>query len=109
MRDVPDRPPVNLDEFEALARQRLPEAVYDFFAGGAGDEWTLEENRRAYDRWAIRPRILRDRRWKPGDFLTAAGDGSASYATAVPNRISPAPASWPYRLRTSPAPRSRSA
>jgi 4-hydroxymandelate oxidase len=60
MRLVPDQPPVNLDEFEALARQRLPEPFYDFFAGGAGDEWTLGENRRAYERWAIRPRILRD-------------------------------------------------
>jgi 4-hydroxymandelate oxidase len=60
MRGVHDQPPVNLDEFETLARQRLPETFYDFFAGGAGDEWTLEENRRAFDRWAIRPRILRD-------------------------------------------------
>jgi (S)-2-hydroxy-acid oxidase len=60
MRDVPDQPPVNLDEFEMLARQRLPEDVYDFFAGGSGDEWTLGENRRAFDRWVVRPRILRD-------------------------------------------------
>ena len=60
MRGVPDQPPVNLDEFETLARQRLPEAVYDFFAGGAGDEWTLGENRRAFDGWVVRPRILRD-------------------------------------------------
>jgi 4-hydroxymandelate oxidase len=57
---VPDPAPINLDEFEALARQRLPEAFYDFYAGGAGDEWTLAENRRAFDRWALRPRILRD-------------------------------------------------
>ena len=60
MRGVPDPAPVNLDDFEALARQRLPEAIYDFFAGGSGDEWTLGENRRAYDRWTVRPRILRD-------------------------------------------------
>jgi 4-hydroxymandelate oxidase len=60
MRVVPDQPPVNLDEYEALAKQRLPEAIYDFFAGGAGDEWTLDENRLAYDGWTVRPRILRD-------------------------------------------------
>src|SRR5215471_8108110 len=60
MRVVPDQPPVNLDEYEALARERLPEAIYDFFAGGAGDEWTLDENRIAYDGWTVRPRILRD-------------------------------------------------
>ena len=55
-----DAPPVNVDEFEALARERLPQMVYDFFAGGAGDEWTLRENRLAYDRWVVRPRILTD-------------------------------------------------
>jgi 4-hydroxymandelate oxidase len=32
--------------------------VYDYYAGGAGDEWTLAENRRAYERWVIRPRML---------------------------------------------------
>jgi 4-hydroxymandelate oxidase len=60
MRGVSDRPPVNLDEYEALARERLPRMTYDFFAGGAGDEWTLRENRLAYDRWVVRPRILQD-------------------------------------------------
>jgi 4-hydroxymandelate oxidase len=57
---VSDAPPVNVDEFEALARERLPQMVYDFFAGGAGDEWTLRENRLAYDRWVVRPRVLTD-------------------------------------------------
>jgi 4-hydroxymandelate oxidase len=60
MRHVPDLPPVNLDEFETLARGRLPREAYDFFAGGAGDEWTLRENRLAYDRWVVRPRVLVD-------------------------------------------------
>jgi 4-hydroxymandelate oxidase len=60
MRGVPDPTPFNVDEYEALARRRLPQVAYDFFAGGAEDEWTLGENRRAYDRWVIRPRVLRD-------------------------------------------------
>ena len=30
--------PVNLDEFEAIAREKLPHASYEYFAGGAGDE-----------------------------------------------------------------------
>jgi 4-hydroxymandelate oxidase len=60
MRVVPDPSPVNVDEYEELARQRLPKDAYDFFAGGAEDEWTLAENRRAYDRWVVRPRVLVD-------------------------------------------------
>ena len=50
---------VTLDDFEPEARAALPPDVYDYFAGGAGDEWTLEENRRAFDRWILRPRVLR--------------------------------------------------
>jgi 4-hydroxymandelate oxidase len=52
--------PVNLEEFETFARQRLPRMVYDYYAGGALDEITLRENRAAYDRLALRPRVLRD-------------------------------------------------
>jgi 4-hydroxymandelate oxidase len=33
--------------------------VYDYYAGGAGDERTLEENLKAFDRWVLRPRFLR--------------------------------------------------
>jgi 4-hydroxymandelate oxidase len=57
MGDVPGF--VTVDDYEPVAREQLPPDVYDFFAGGAGDEWTLGENRRAFDRWSLRPRILR--------------------------------------------------
>jgi 4-hydroxymandelate oxidase len=50
---------ITLDDYEAPARERLPTDVYDYIAGGAGDEWTLRENRRAFERWMIRPRMLR--------------------------------------------------
>jgi 4-hydroxymandelate oxidase len=49
---------LTVDDFEPAARERLPADVYDFYAGGAGDEWTLAENRRAFDDWVIRPRML---------------------------------------------------
>ncbi len=49
---------VTVDDYEPVARERLPPDVYDYYAGGAGDERTLAENRRAFDRWAIRPRVL---------------------------------------------------
>jgi len=50
---------VTVDDYEPIARERLLRDVYDFYAGGAGDEWTLAENRRAFDRWMLRPRYLR--------------------------------------------------
>jgi len=49
---------VTVDDYEPVARERLPRDVYDYYAGGAGDEWTLAENRRAFERWVIRPRML---------------------------------------------------
>jgi hypothetical protein len=51
---------VNLSEAEASARERLPYPVYCYYAGGAHDEITLAENRRAYDQIALRPRVLVD-------------------------------------------------
>jgi 4-hydroxymandelate oxidase len=50
--------PAELDALEALARERLPVAAYDFYAGGAHDEITLRENRRAFDRLLLRPHVL---------------------------------------------------
>ena len=52
-------PFVNVDDYEPVARAALPPDVWGYFAGGAGDEWTLAENRRAFDRWVLRPRFLR--------------------------------------------------
>lgn len=52
--------PVNLTELEALARERLPQMVYDYYAGGANDEITLDENRRAWEAVRLRPRVLVD-------------------------------------------------
>lgn len=50
--------PINLHEYEELARHALPKMVYDYFAAGAGDQITVGENRRAFDRIALRPRLL---------------------------------------------------
>jgi isopentenyl diphosphate isomerase/L-lactate dehydrogenase-like FMN-dependent dehydrogenase len=52
--------PFQLEDFEAAARDRLPQMVFDYYAGGAGDEWTLRENRLSFDRWVLRPRVLID-------------------------------------------------
>lgn len=52
--------PVNVMEYEALAKERLPAEVFDFITGGAGDELTVRENRAAFERVTLRPRVLVD-------------------------------------------------
>jgi isopentenyl diphosphate isomerase/L-lactate dehydrogenase-like FMN-dependent dehydrogenase len=52
--------PLNVSEYERFAEEQLAPGVYGYYAGGAGDEWTLRENRAAFDRWALRPRMLVD-------------------------------------------------
>jgi len=52
--------PVNLAEYEALAADRLPRMVYDYYAGGANDERLLRLAPGAWEALAIRYRVLRD-------------------------------------------------
>jgi isopentenyl diphosphate isomerase/L-lactate dehydrogenase-like FMN-dependent dehydrogenase len=47
-------------EMVAEARRRLHPHLWDFVAGGTETETTLARNRLAIDRWALRPRVLRD-------------------------------------------------
>jgi len=56
---MPGPPYLQVDDYEPVAKSKLPADVYDFYAGGAGDERTLAENVRAFDRWLLRPRVLR--------------------------------------------------
>jgi 4-hydroxymandelate oxidase len=53
-------PRVCLADYEVAARKILPKSVVDFVAGGAADEITIRWNREAYDRVALRPRMLVD-------------------------------------------------
>jgi 4-hydroxymandelate oxidase len=50
----------NLDDFEALARQRMGRPAFDYVAGGAWDEITLGEATGAWLRSRFVPRVLRD-------------------------------------------------
>jgi 4-hydroxymandelate oxidase len=59
-RPAPPARPLNLDEYEAAARARLPAMVYDYYAGAADDEITLRANRSAYGEIFLRPRVLQD-------------------------------------------------
>ncbi|HXD23267.1 MAG TPA: alpha-hydroxy acid oxidase [Gemmatimonadaceae bacterium] len=51
---------LNLAEFESAAAARLPRMVFDYYAGGAGDEVTLRAARAAWDAIQIRYRVLRE-------------------------------------------------
>src|SRR5690606_18067500 len=52
--------PVNIHEFEAVAKKKLDPRAYDFIAGGVEDEKTLRANREAYDRVFLVPRVMVD-------------------------------------------------
>ena len=47
-------------DLEAIAKRKLPRPHYDYYAGGAEDELTLDANREAFRKIFIRPRALVD-------------------------------------------------
>ncbi|HWM40809.1 MAG TPA: alpha-hydroxy acid oxidase [Burkholderiales bacterium] len=49
---------VNIEDLRVLAKRRLPRAIFDFFDGGAEDEVTLRENRAAFERVRLLPKVL---------------------------------------------------
>jgi 4-hydroxymandelate oxidase len=49
-----------LSDFESAAKEVLPHPVYEYIASGAGNEITLIDNERAYDRIRVWPRVLND-------------------------------------------------
>ncbi|MDL2343481.1 alpha-hydroxy acid oxidase [Deinococcus sp. MIMF12] len=51
---------VNLADLEALGRSRLDRNALEYYASGADDELTLRENRAAFARLKLRPRVLVD-------------------------------------------------
>jgi isopentenyl diphosphate isomerase/L-lactate dehydrogenase-like FMN-dependent dehydrogenase len=50
---------VNLDDFQRLAKQKLPTPLYEYLASGTDDEQTLAENRSAFKLWYLCPRVMR--------------------------------------------------
>jgi 4-hydroxymandelate oxidase len=51
---------VNLHDFEEAASRTLPGPVFDYFAGGSGDQLALSRNLKVYDRVLYVPRVLVD-------------------------------------------------
>jgi isopentenyl diphosphate isomerase/L-lactate dehydrogenase-like FMN-dependent dehydrogenase len=78
---------VNLDDFEALARERLDPGAYDYIAGGSWDEVTLRANRERFACRQLRPRVLVD---------TSGADTTATMlGTAVAMPVGLAPIAFP--------------
>jgi len=51
---------LSIADLRAIARRRLPQSVFDFIDGGAEDETTLADNRAAFERVRLVPRVLQD-------------------------------------------------
>ena len=75
--------PLNAFDFEALARERLDEGAWEYFRGGAGDETTLRENRAAFERLKLQPRVLVD--------VTTVDTATTVLGTRIPVPILVAP------------------
>ena len=52
--------PINVFEYEALARSKMDPAHWDYIDGGSDDEVTLRSNRACLERIRLRPRVLID-------------------------------------------------
>ncbi|MFN0305176.1 MAG: alpha-hydroxy acid oxidase [Burkholderiales bacterium] len=50
----------NIEDLRRGAKKRLPRAIFDFFDGGAEDEITLRDNRAAFSRLRLLPKVLQD-------------------------------------------------
>lgn len=59
---VPNKPEdaINVLDFEAAARKRLPPAHFGYIATGVEDDYTLQANRDAFRHFQLRPRRLID-------------------------------------------------
>ncbi|XP_077997466.1 2-Hydroxyacid oxidase 1-like [Glandiceps talaboti] len=49
-----------VDDFEEYAKQHLPYRSWTYYSSGADSEDTLRSNRIAYERYVLKPRVLRD-------------------------------------------------
>jgi len=50
----------SIADLRELAKRRIPAPVFHYMDGGAEDEVTLRQNRRAFEQYQLLPRVLRD-------------------------------------------------
>lgn len=73
----------SIEDLRRMARRRLPRGVFDFFDGGAEDETTLRNNRKAFEQLRLRPRLLVDVR-EPDISTTLLGTHAAAPIVIAP-------------------------
>ncbi len=52
--------PLNVFDYEILAKERMDPVFWDFYAGGSDDEITMRANQADFTRIRLRPRMLVD-------------------------------------------------
>ncbi|MFT8323050.1 MAG: alpha-hydroxy acid oxidase [Bacillus sp. (in: firmicutes)] len=52
--------PIFIEEWEEKAKEIIEKGPFDYIRSGSGDEETLKGNRKAFQKWSILPRVLRD-------------------------------------------------
>ncbi|MFI1170066.1 alpha-hydroxy acid oxidase [Streptomyces melanogenes] len=75
--------PVRTQDFATLAERSLPAPVWDFLAGGSGEELTLAANRAALDAVTLVPRVL------TGGAGRTTGADLLGTAAALPLAVAP--------------------
>jgi FMN-dependent dehydrogenase len=50
---------LNLNDFQRAAKKILSKELYEYVSSGTGDEQTLQENQLAFQRYFLRPRVMR--------------------------------------------------
>ncbi len=53
-------PILNLQDFEKAAQKKLPRCIFGFIQGGAEDEISVKNNREAFNRFKLLPRVMVD-------------------------------------------------
>lgn len=59
-RSVVEVEPLRVDDYATSAQSSMAEDAWGYVQGGSGAEWTVAENRAAFDRVVVRPRFLVD-------------------------------------------------
>jgi L-lactate dehydrogenase (cytochrome) len=51
---------LSLDDFEPVARRRIPKFLYGYISGGVETDAAMRDNRKAFDEYGFVPRVLND-------------------------------------------------
>lgn len=56
----PSDRPLSVAGFEAIAKTKLKQQVWDYYVSGSDEQTTIKRNRSSFDRLLLRPRVFRD-------------------------------------------------